>query len=106
LTGVTVPPVAPGARHVYHQYTIRVTGDRDAFQAGLKELGIGNAVYYPTPIHKLKPYLSEDGKVGDWKLPETDRAADEVVSLPIFPSLTQDQLDRIVEGVNTVAAKA
>jgi dTDP-4-amino-4,6-dideoxygalactose transaminase len=106
LTGVTVPPVAPGARHVYHQYTIRVTGDRDAFQAGLKELGIGNAVYYPTPIHKLKPYLTEDGKVGDWKLPETDRAAEEVVSLPIFPSLTQDQLDRIVEGVNTVAARA
>ena len=106
LTGVTVPPVAPGARHVYHQYTIRVNGDRDAFQAGLKELGIGNAVYYPTPIHKLKPYLSEDGQVGDWKLPETDRAAGEVVSLPIFPSLTQDQLDRIVEGVNTVAARA
>ena len=106
LTGVTVPPVAEGARHVYHQYTIRVQGDRDAFQAGLKELGIGNAVYYPTPIHKLRPYLTEEGKVGDWKLPETDRAADEVVSLPIFPDLTQEQLDRIVEGVNTVAARA
>ena len=106
LTGVTVPPVADGARHVYHQYTIRVQGDRDAFQAGLKELGIGNAVYYPTPIHKLRPYLTEDGQVGDWKLPETDRAAEEVVSLPIFPSLTQEQLDRVVEGVNTVAARA
>ena len=106
LTGVVVPPVSDGARHVYHQYTVRVQGDRDAFQAGLKELGIGNAVYYPTPIHKLRPYLTEDGRVGDWKLPETDRAAEEVVSLPIFPSLTQDQLDRIVEGVNTVAARA
>ncbi len=106
LTGVTVPPVSAGARHVYHQYTVRVQGDRDAFQAGLTELGIGNAVYYPTPIHKLRPYLTEDGRVGDWKLPETDRAAGEVVSLPIFPSLTQDQLDRIVEGVNTVAARA
>jgi len=106
LSGVVVPPVAEGARHVYHQYTIRVQGDRDAFQAGLKELGIGNAVYYPTPIHKLKPYLDADGNVGDWKLPETDRAAAEVVSLPIFPTLTQSDLDRIVEGVNTVAAKA
>ncbi len=106
LTGVTVPPVAAGARHVYHQYTIRVQGDRDAFQAGLKELGIGNAVYYPTPIHRLRPYLTEDGKVGDWKLPETDRAADEVVSLPVFPTLTQDQLTRIVEAVDTVAARA
>jgi perosamine synthetase len=83
-----------------------VQGDRDAFQAGLKELGIGNAVYYPTPIHELRPYLNEDGQPGDWKLPETDRAAREVVSLPVFPSLTQEQLDRIVEGVNTVAAKA
>jgi hypothetical protein len=83
-----------------------VQGDRDAFQAGLKELGIGNAVYYPTPIHRLRPYLTEDGTVGDWKLPETDRAADEVVSLPIFPSLTRAQLDRIVEGVNTVAVRA
>jgi dTDP-4-amino-4,6-dideoxygalactose transaminase len=104
LQGVTVPPVAEGAEHVYHQYTVRVQGDRDAFQAGLKELGIGNAVYYPIPIHKLRPYLTEDGRVGDWKLPETDRAAGEVVSLPIFPGLTSEQLDRIVEGVNTVAA--
>jgi dTDP-4-amino-4,6-dideoxygalactose transaminase len=106
LTGVTVPPVALGAKHVYHQYTIRVHGDRDAFQAGLKELGIGNAVYYPTPIHRLKPFLDKDGNVGDWKLPETEKAAGEVVSLPVFPSLTQGELDRIVEGVNTVAAGA
>jgi dTDP-4-amino-4,6-dideoxygalactose transaminase len=106
LTGVTTPPVAPGARHVYHQYTIRVAGDRDAFQAGLTERGIGSAVYYPTPIHRLRPFRTEDGKVGDWKLPETDRAADEVLSLPIFPSLTRDQLDRIVGAVNTVAAES
>jgi perosamine synthetase len=105
LEGVTAPPVADGARHVYHQYTIRVSGDRDAFQAGLTELGIGNAVYYPVPIHRLRPYRTDDGRVGDWKLPETDRAAEEVVSLPIFPSLTNEQLDRIAEGVNTVAAK-
>jgi dTDP-4-amino-4,6-dideoxygalactose transaminase len=104
LTGVTVPPVADGARHVYHQYTIRVTGDRDAFQAGLKERGVGSAAYYPTPIHRLRPFLGPDGQAGDWKLPETDRAADEVLSLPVFPSLTQGELDRIVEAVNTVAA--
>jgi dTDP-4-amino-4,6-dideoxygalactose transaminase len=106
LEGVTVPPVAEGAQHVYHQYTIRVPGDRDAFQAGLKEHGIGSAAYYPTPIHKLRPFLTEDGKVGDWKLPETDRAAEEVLSLPVYPSLTREQLDRIVEAVNTVAARA
>ena len=105
LTGVLTPPVAEGARHVYHQYTIRVAGDRDAFQAGLKERGIGNAVYYPTPIHRLKPYLTEDGAPGVWKLPETDRAAEEVVSLPIFPGLSTGELDRIAEAVNTVAVR-
>jgi dTDP-4-amino-4,6-dideoxygalactose transaminase len=104
LTGVVVPPVAPGYRHVYHQYTIRVTGDRDAFQVRLKERGVGSAVYYPTPIHRLRPYLTQDGTVGDWKLPETDRAADEVLSLPVFPSLTGDQLDRIVDAVKEAAA--
>jgi dTDP-4-amino-4,6-dideoxygalactose transaminase len=106
LTGVTVPPVAPGATHVYHQYTIRVAGDRDAFAAALQELGVGSTAYYPTPIHRLRPFRTEDGKVGDWKLPETDRAVDEVLSLPIYPTLTAGQLDRIVEAVNTVAARA
>jgi perosamine synthetase len=106
LTGVTVPEVEPGYRHVYHQYTIRVAGGRDAFSAQLKELGVGSAAYYPTPIHRLRPFLDEDGAVGDWKLPETDRAADEVLSLPVYPALTRDQLDRIVEAVNTVAARA
>ncbi|GIF06424.1 DegT/DnrJ/EryC1/StrS family aminotransferase [Actinoplanes siamensis] len=104
LSGVAVPTVAEGVEHVYHQYTVRVSGDRDAFQAALAERGIGNAVYYPTPIHRLRPYLTEDGNVGPWKLPETDRAAAEVVSLPVMPSLTQEELERIVAAVNEVAA--
>jgi perosamine synthetase len=106
LKGVAVPPVAAGAEHVYHQYTIRVSGDRDQFSAQLKDLGVGSAAYYPTPIHRLRPFLGADGQVGDWKLPETDKAADEVLSLPVYPTLTQDQLDRIVEAVNTVAVTA
>ncbi len=106
LKGVTVPPVSDGATHVYHQYTIRVAGDRDAFSAQLKDLGVGSAAYYPTPIHRLRPFLSADGEVGDWKLPETEKATEEVLSLPIYPTLTPDQLDRIVEAVNTVAAQA
>jgi perosamine synthetase len=103
LSGVEIPAVPPGWQHVYHQYTIRVAGDRDAFQAALAERGVGSAVYYPTPIHRLRPYLTEDGRVGDWKLPETDRAAGEVLSLPVFPSLTAAELDRIVDAVNTAA---
>ncbi|MGN9813094.1 DegT/DnrJ/EryC1/StrS family aminotransferase [Micromonospora sp. BQ11] len=100
ITGMVTPPVADNARHVYHQYTVRVRGDRDAAQARLTELGIGNAVYYPTPIHRLKPYLTEDGKPGPWDLPETERAAAEVVSLPVHPSLSEGDLERIAEGAN------
>ncbi|MGW2176594.1 DegT/DnrJ/EryC1/StrS family aminotransferase [Streptomyces sp. NPDC001732] len=100
---VTVPPVAENARHVYHQYTIRVQGDRDAAMARLSEAGIGNAVYYPTPIHRLKPYWEPDQKAGrTWDLPQTERAAAEVVSLPVHPSLTPQDLERIVAAVNSL----
>ncbi|MBQ1048024.1 DegT/DnrJ/EryC1/StrS family aminotransferase [Micromonospora sp. C51] len=100
ITGMVTPPVADAARHVYHQYTVRARGDRDAAQARLHELGIGNAVYYPTPIHRLKPYLDKDGQPGPWELPETERAAAEVISLPVHPSLSPDDLERIVEAAN------
>jgi dTDP-4-amino-4,6-dideoxygalactose transaminase len=106
LTAVTVPPVADAARHVYHQYTVRVPGDRDVFQAALTAQGVGNAVYYPTPIHRLKPYLTEAGTPGHWQLPETERAAAEVVSLPIFPGLTPRELERIADAVNSTGAAA
>ena len=83
LEGVTVPPVAAGATHVYHQYTIRVTTDRDGFVKALAdEHGIGTGVYYPIPSHRLASFrLTLD-------LPETDRAAAEVLSLPVHPSLS------------------
>lgn len=98
LTGVVTPPVAEGATHVYHQYTIRVSGDRDAFVAALAARGVGSGVYYPTPTHRLPSFgLQLD-------LPETERAAREVISLPVHPSLTEAQLTAVVEAVNAVAA--
>lgn len=101
LRGVVVPPVADGAVHVYHQYTVRVTDDRDGFVKALREEHqVGSGVYYPIPNHRL-PSLASYAPGLD--LPETERAAREVVSLPVHPSLTQDDLERIVEGVNTVA---
>ncbi|WP_031070436.1 DegT/DnrJ/EryC1/StrS family aminotransferase [Streptomyces sp. NRRL S-118] len=102
--GIVTPPVAEGARHIYHQYTVRVQGgDRDAVMAKLTEAGVGNAVYYPTPIHRLKPYWEPDQKAGrNWDLPETEKAAAEVVSLPVHPSLTQNDLERIVTAVNAL----
>jgi perosamine synthetase len=102
LAHVVPPAVAPQATHVFHQYTVRVPdGRRDEVQAGLTERGIGSAVYYPTPIHLLKPYLPGSHPANrDWELPETMRAAGEVLSLPVWPGLTDAQLDRIVEAVN------
>jgi perosamine synthetase len=99
LTGVICPPTAPGVSHVFHQYTIRVPEDRDGFARALREeYAIGAGVYYPTPVHRLESFArSED-------LPETERAALEVLSLPVHPSLSQGDLDRIVTAVNRLAA--
>ncbi|WP_193611198.1 DegT/DnrJ/EryC1/StrS family aminotransferase [Nocardioides lijunqiniae] len=106
IDGVTVPPVPADYRHVYHQYTIRVAEDRDGVSERLRELGIGNAVYYPTPIHRLTPFLKDGAPDPRWELPETERAALEALSLPVHPSLAKDDLDRIVEGVASAVGAA
>lgn len=101
LKGVVVPPVAPDAVHVYHQYTIRVVDDRDGFVRALKEEHqVGSGVYYPIPNHRL-PSLAQYAPGLD--LPETERAALEAVSLPVHPSLTQGDLERIAAAVEAVA---
>lgn len=101
LAGVVVPPVAEGAVHVYHQYTIRVLDDRDGFVKALKEeFGVGSGVYYPIPNHRLASLAPFAEGV---ELPVTEEAARQVVSLPVHPSLSQDDLERIVNAVNTVA---
>jgi dTDP-4-amino-4,6-dideoxygalactose transaminase len=98
LRGVVVPPVAANAVHVYHQYTIRVPGDdRDKFAAELGRRGVGSGVYYPIPNHRLPSFgLTLD-------LPETERAAREVLSLPVHPALAEDDLQKIADVVNAVA---
>lgn len=99
LRGVIAPTAADGARHVYHQYTIRVPDhDRDAFADQLGRCGIGTGVYYRTPIHELPAYsMTAD-------LPETRLAARSVLSLPVHPALSGGDLERIVEAVNSIAA--
>ncbi|NUU31077.1 DegT/DnrJ/EryC1/StrS family aminotransferase [Arthrobacter sp. C9C5] len=98
LENVGTPAVAAGAGHVYHQYTIRVTEDRDGLAKALREeYNIGTGVYYPVPNHRLPSFnRTED-------LPNTETAAKEVLSLPVHPSLSQDDLERIVTAVNAVA---
>lgn len=101
LRGVSVPPVASGAEHVYHQYTVRVSDDRDRFVQALRdEHGIGAGVYYPIPNHRL-PSLAPFAP--GLELPETERAAREVVSLPVHPSLSDADLDRIVTAVDALS---
>ena len=98
LVGVTPPPVADGAVHVYHQYTVRVPEDRDGLAKALKdEYNVGSGMFYPVPNHRLAPFQV------DVDLPETEKAARECLSLPVHPSLSQDDLERIVAAVNALA---
>ena len=98
LAGVTTPPTADGAVHVYHQYTVRVPEDRDGMALALREeYGVGSGMFYPIPNHRLKPFATDDD------LPVTEQAARECLSLPVHPSLSQGDLERIVSAVNTLA---
>jgi perosamine synthetase len=96
---VRTPVVADGATHVYHQYTVRVPAEhRDALQEHLTAQNVGSAVYYPTPTHLLPPFAGQAAQAG---LPETARAAAEVISLPVHPALADADLDRIAEAVGS-----
>jgi dTDP-4-amino-4,6-dideoxygalactose transaminase len=98
IPGVVSPVEAPWAEHVYHQYTIRIV-NRDRVQSALTEQNIGATVYYPTPMH-LQPIFAQLGyHEGD--LPEAEKAVKEVLSLPIYAELTQQQIHRVV---TTIAA--
>jgi dTDP-4-amino-4,6-dideoxygalactose transaminase len=99
LQGV-VPPITPdGYEHVFHQYTVRVPGGlRDALVTHLQENGVGSGIFYPVPVHQQSFYISELGYHDS--LPEAEKAAAEVVSLPVHPGLTQADLDTIVACIN------
>jgi len=96
IPGVMPPVAAEGFEHVYHQYTIRVE-QRDALQKFLSERKIGSTVYYPYPLHLQPLYASLGHKAGDF--PHAERAAQEVLSLPMYPELRKEQIARVVETV-------
>jgi dTDP-4-amino-4,6-dideoxygalactose transaminase len=94
--GVVLPWTDPRATHVFHQYVIRAER-RDALREHLSSLGIASEVYYPVPLH-LQEALREFGyKAGDF--PETERAAAEVLALPIFPELRDDEQQSVVAAI-------
>lgn len=101
VAGIETPKVAAEAVHVYHQYTVRVdAAERDRIREALQsEHQIGSGVYYPIPNHRL-PSLTHFAP--GLELPETELAASQVLSLPVHPSLTEADLERIVSGVTAV----
>jgi dTDP-4-amino-4,6-dideoxygalactose transaminase len=93
-----LPPIPPhGYEHVFHQYTIRVE-ERDTLQQILGERNISTAIYYPVPLHLQPLYASLGHKPGDF--PHAERAAEEVLSLPIYPELRAEQRVRVAETVS------
>jgi len=104
LKGVTVPFIPEGYAPVYHQYTIRVhEGKRDDLRAFLKEKDIGSEIYYPLPIHKQGFYMEMFGD--DKTYPEADFAAAEVLSIPVHPSLSKEDLQKVASSINEFMAK-
>jgi dTDP-4-amino-4,6-dideoxygalactose transaminase len=102
LRGVIVPRIRPRATHVYHQYTIRVA-QRDAFADALRERGVGTGIYYPIPVHRQKPFVALG--YGEQEFPVTERLTAEVLSIPVHPSLSDDEVATVIAAVNAVASK-
>lgn len=101
-TGIGVQATTAGATHVYHQFTVRIPEGRDRVASYLREHGVGCEVYYPIPIHQQKVYL--DLGYAD-SLPVTEQAALEVLSLPVHPSITDDELATIAKTLQAALAE-
>ncbi|WP_033218762.1 DegT/DnrJ/EryC1/StrS family aminotransferase [Kitasatospora phosalacinea] len=95
LDGVTVPRTLPGNEHVWHLYAVRVEHGRDGVLAALREAGIGAGVHYPVPVH-LQPAFRHLGHA-EGAFPVTERAAGQLLTLPLFPQITEGQQARVAE---------
>ncbi len=98
LDGIVPPVIAVGNESIYNQYTVRVLGGRrDELQEFLKERGVGSGIYYPVPMHLQECFAYLGYGEGDF--PQSERAAKEVLSLPVFPELTEEQRQYVAESV-------
>ncbi len=103
VDGVVTPYCVPESKHVYHQYTIRVEkGNRDEWVNSINECGVGTGIHYPIPLYN-QPIYKELGFEGD--CPNAELAADNVISLPVHPSLTKEDLDLVIEAVKDASSK-
>jgi perosamine synthetase len=99
IHSVATPIVRAGHRHVFHQYTVRIPRARDEAIRLLGAAGVGTAIHYPIPVHLQKLYLD----LGyEERLPVAEKAASEVLSLPVHPSLTDEELDTVRDAVNAL----
>jgi dTDP-4-amino-4,6-dideoxygalactose transaminase len=96
-TGLILPVTRPGAVPVYHQYVVRHPA-RDTLRAALTARGIGTNIHYPMPVH-LQPAYRGRVPFGPGGLPETERAAAEILSLPMYPGLNDEQIGRVIAAV-------
>lgn len=102
VKGITTPVVADGCKHVYHQYTIKVDGDRDKWIEFLNDHGIGCGIYYPIPLYNQKLYKD----LGyNQSLPVTDKVVKEVISIPVHPSLSKEDLDTVIDVLKQASEK-
>ncbi len=91
------PPFA-GYRHIYNQYVLRVGNQRDDLRAFLTDQGIGNEIYYPVPLHLQECFADWGGQPGEH--PVSEQAAAETIALPIYPDLTDEQLQTVAAAIN------
>ena len=96
--------MADGCRHVWNQYTVRVTnGRRDALQKHLADRKIGSAIYYPVPLHLQKCFAALGYEEGS--LPVTEQACREVLSLPVYPELTAAEQGAVIDAMRSSARR-
>src|SRR5262245_26940551 len=96
------PRVRSEARHIFHQYVVRVPEHRDALMEHLKTRGVGTKVYYPIPLHRQECFAYLGYKEGEF--PESERAARETIALPIYPELTETQQAYVIETIKSFKA--
>jgi dTDP-4-amino-4,6-dideoxygalactose transaminase len=99
--GPRAPRRRRGSQHVYHLYVVR-TPERDQMQARLRERGVGSGIHYPVPVH-LQPAYGGRVPLGPSGCVETERAASEVLSLPLYPELTDDQVNVVCRAIDCLA---
>jgi dTDP-4-amino-4,6-dideoxygalactose transaminase len=105
IDGIVTPYRAPDRSHIFHQYTVRVLdGKRDALRKALTDAGIGTMIYYPVPLHLQECFRHLGYREG--QLPESERASREALSLPIFPELTEEEQEAVIEAIKGFGARS